>query len=423
MFCDSSGDDRYPVSPPGVYKVAGGNFSGRTDSLRQYTGLPLLTSPPPNTRQSFPGSVYIGAELYNALSGLSESTGEELALHDPRYEQNRRWEYLGGADLFAAIMATHPFLLSGGQQALLAIASSLLAVRERFAIDTALEQLDARTSSHLLAALQYCTQDDLSIAVADNRLEAANGWHDGVLVSAQALPAHMPDLRLSEALICAEPLLGLPQSEPVDVALSNVTFAYKRSDFALRDISIELRGGQTYALIGDNGAGKSTLAKLLAGVLRPNSGSIYVDGSSRVLWKSPGTVFAYHFQNPDVQLFADTVEKEIALSRRLRHLTSVVELVQQAFGLSHLLKRHPLDLPFVLRKRVAMGATIAQHAPWIILDEPTLGQDDHSVNAIVQVIHNLNRIGRGVLVISHCSAFLGAIGAQPLRIAEGQLTT
>jgi energy-coupling factor transport system ATP-binding protein len=135
---------------------------------------------------------------------------------------------------------------------------------------------------------------------------------------------------------------------------------------------MKFKAGGHYLLSGPNGVGKSTLSKILCGLLRPTSGEIRVNTKPVQPWREPGRFVSYAFQDPDLQLFANRVSKQLASAKR-------PEAVARWFGLDQHLSEHPLDLPFVLRKRLAIGAALGREKGLSILDEPTLGQDSRSV--------------------------------------------
>jgi energy-coupling factor transport system ATP-binding protein len=226
--------------------------------------------------------------------------------------------------------------------------------------------------------------------------------------------------------IAADCSLSLPHCNPCRMTLEGIRYRYSRQqEDVLKRVSVELEPSKVYLLEGPNGAGKSTLAKLLSGVLLPVSGAVLVNGRRVNPWNTPGSIVAYHFQNPDVQLFSTTVEEEIrtGLSRHLSDTEqrSQVGLVSRMFGVQNLLTEHPLDLPFVLRKRVALAATTAMGRPWLILDEPTLGQDDVSSEALVQGFLHLVKQGTGIIVISHSESFKKRIAGIRLSLEHGTL--
>jgi energy-coupling factor transport system ATP-binding protein len=188
----------------------------------------------------------------------------------------------------------------------------------------------------------------------------------------------------------------------------------------LTDVSLHLIPGRVYTLQGPNGSGKSTLAKILSGVLRPIAGQILLNNVAANLWKTPGRVAGYHLQNPDVGLFEASVSAELGFKAGSISASAVIA-VRDAFGLKSFAASNPLALPFPVRKRVSLAATIARRPPWIILDEPTLGADAATIVALARIIQSLSMKQHGVIVISHSRKLLEMLRGNELKIENGQV--
>jgi energy-coupling factor transport system ATP-binding protein len=383
--------------------IKGENFSGRTKLLRtEAAEIP-----------GAPAGVYIGPEIYNYLSALCGDVESELRLHAVDDERLRHVRpLLEGLEL-PPLFQRNPFTLSGGQQAAVALASAAAMRRPKACVDSCLEQLDHQ---HRTNFLRWAANDDATWLIADNRFEefeAEMPWTDRREMVAETRPSGEPHLRPLDVSACC----AWPELPPAALELDDLGFEYRRGETVLQSISIELQPG-LYVLNGVNGSGKTTLAKLLCGVLRPTSGRIRSGGKDCQFWQSPGHAVAYHFQNPDLQLFAQAVRAEVSLGGK-RLAAADVQALMAAFGLQEVLGRHPLDLPFVGRKRVALAATLAMSTPWLILDEPTLGQDAATMGAIAALIDGLVSAGRGVIVISHSVAFRRRLNATSITLRDG----
>ena len=133
-------------------------------------------------------------------------------------------------------------------------------------------------------------------------------------------------------------------------------------------------------------------------------------------WKTPGKTVGYHLQNPDVGLFESTVALELGRSPATPHII-------QAFGLAPVAHANPLSLPFPVRKRVSLAATIAAGQPWLFLDEPTLGADSAAITALAQIVNHLAATGRGIIVVSHSRKFRQQIAGTEWKIERGSVAT
>lgn len=387
--------------------VHGENFSGRTNLLRNEAR---------GTRDA-PG-VYVGPEIYNYVSALCANVEAELALHRAcaRGGSYESTPSLVDVLYLEPLLQRNPFALSGGQQAAVALAAASVMGKNVVAVDSCLEQLDL---VHRHAFLRWAQLQHPRWFIADNRIdEVVDGvvWSERVTLSRQPTDGAALPLRP----------LAPPKDSPAPGRLStplelvDVHFAYHPRHPVLRGVSIQLPPG-LYVLEGANGAGKSTLARLLCGVLRPANGCIRVNGRDARTWRSPGQLAGYHFQNPDLQLFSATVKAELTGSRRFESDQQLRDFAY-CFGLHRALDCHPLDLPFVGRKRVALAATMAMPAPWLILDEPTLGQDSSSMAVITNLIDSFVAAGRGVIIISHSTLFKKRLGGSTIRLEDGRVT-
>jgi energy-coupling factor transport system ATP-binding protein len=209
----------------------------------------------------------------------------------------------------------------------------------------------------------------------------------------------------------------LPTVSAPTIELRSISAGYEKKSPVLKDVSITLTPARVYTLTGRNGSGKSTLAKILSGVLRPFTGQILVNGSPTNLAKSPGKIAGYHLQNPDVGLFESTVAAEL----NLKNPDGPEAAIRDAFGLQPFQNSNPLSLPFPVRKRVSLAATIARLPPWIILDEPTLGADGATIGSLARIIRALAAKQHGMIIISHSKKLLEMLEGDELHIENSTI--
>ena len=126
-------------------------------------------------------------------------------------------------------------------------------------------------------------------------------------------------------------------------------------------------------------------------------------------YRHPGRYVAYSFQDPNLQPFSTRVDGIPGSSTRN---------LLDSFGLADKADKHPLDLPWVLRKRLSIATTLGRATPVVILDEPTLGQDDTFCNHLSRVLHEQSQSGRIVIVISHSPHFAELLGNNVVEITR-----
>ncbi|MGW2864425.1 energy-coupling factor ABC transporter ATP-binding protein [Streptomyces sp. NPDC001205] len=210
--------------------------------------------------------------------------------------------------------------------------------------------------------------------------------------------------------------------------IQSLVFRYPNGTTALDGVSLSIAAGERVAVIGPNGAGKSTLARHLIGIERPTSGSIEIDGRSTEglsiaeLAASVGFVF----QNPDDQLHASTVAKEVAFGPRNlgfppARRSQLVEAALRRTGLAELAGAHPHHLSFGERKQIALASVLAMDTPIVVLDEPTTGQDHRSIQLLENVVGDLSARGRTVVAITHDMEFCAEHFDRVIVLAGGRV--
>ena len=182
--------------------------------------------------------------------------------------------------------------------------------------------------------------------------------------------------------------------------VKNLNFSYDSQEGTqtIKNISFYVSKGEYVALIGHNGSGKSTLAKLLAYLLEPQSGEIFIgdikvcEKNIRKIRQSIGVVF----QNPDNQFIGSTVEGDIAfgLENRAINRDKMIELVHKyskLVGMDKFLNKSPEELSGGQKQRVAIAGILALGLKIIIFDEATSMLDPEGVEDIMHLVHEMKK--------------------------------
>lgn len=195
------------------------------------------------------------------------------------------------------------------------------------------------------------------------------------------------------------------EDRPLAIQSERLFFAYEKSALALEDASFQVREGEFMALLASNGSGKSTLIKVLAGLLKPDSGRVLIRGhdlndiAPRDLYQILGLVL----QDPNDQLFAPTVEEDVAFGPRnmKRPEQEVQALVTEALdrvSAGPLRQRAIHHLSFGERKKVSLAGVLAMRPSILLLDEPTAGLDPAGEASMLHLLNHLNR-KEGITVV------------------------
>ena len=212
------------------------------------------------------------------------------------------------------------------------------------------------------------------------------------------------------------------------IEVENVHFKYPSGVEALRGVTLTIKDGEFVAIMGQNGAGKTTLVKHFNGLLKPSTGKVRVDNTetTKASVASLSKTVGFVFQNPDNQLFSETVEEEIAFA--LKNFGFAEETIEKqiTWALNLLsLTQYRKTSPFMLsggeRKRVALASVLAWDPQMLILDEPTIGQDHEQKEKLRQFIVQLQTQGKTVVIVTHDVEFVAECNPRVILMKEGKI--
>ena len=220
----------------------------------------------------------------------------------------------------------------------------------------------------------------------------------------------------------------------MSIIVNNLTFTYmKNGPFekkAIDDISFEIQSGEFVGIIGHTGSGKSTLIQHFNGLLKPESGSVIIDGIDvsqkdlKQLRNNVGLVFQY----PEHQLFEETVYKDIAFGPTKQGLSDkeIKERVHQALkgvGLSEdILTKSPFELSGGQKRRVAIAGVLSMKPSILVLDEPTAGLDPAGKDEIfsyINEIHTKNKMT--TILVSHSMEDIAKLVDRVIVLNKGKI--
>jgi energy-coupling factor transport system ATP-binding protein len=212
------------------------------------------------------------------------------------------------------------------------------------------------------------------------------------------------------------------------IEVEEVNFTYPNGVEALKNVSLVIKNGEFIAIMGQNGAGKTTLVKHFNGLLKPSKGTIRVDGveTTKTSVAALARTVGFVFQNPDHQLFSETVEEEIAFA--LKNFGFEEEAIQKRvtwalnlLGLTQYRKTSPFMLSGGERKRVALASVLAWDPQILILDEPTIGQDYQQKEKLRQFIVQMQTQRKTVVIVTHDVEFVAECNPRVVLMKEGKI--
>jgi cobalt/nickel transport system ATP-binding protein len=204
---------------------------------------------------------------------------------------------------------------------------------------------------------------------------------------------------------------------------------YAADEPVLKGISLSITAGERVALLGSNGAGKSTLLLLLAGLLPVRNGVLRLDGDAvkgrdgmRRLRRACGLLL----QDPDDQIFASTVEQDVAFGLVQRDVPEQTAFAAAGealsrLGIGNLAGRQVRSLSLGQRKRLVLAGLVVLKPALLLLDEPTAGLDHSAIEALAGVLDDLQRDGTTVLLATHDTDFAARWASRAIVLDDGRL--
>ena len=220
------------------------------------------------------------------------------------------------------------------------------------------------------------------------------------------------------------------------LSVKDLTYVYSQGTpfehTAVEKLNFDIERGDFVGIIGHTGSGKSTLVQMLNGLLKPASGSVYLDGIN--IWDKPKEIRKIRFkvglvfQYPEYQLFEETVERDIAfgptnmglsekeIGERVRQSAKFVDLNTELLGKS------PFDLSGGEKRRAAIAGVIAMDPDILILDEPCAGLDPLGRDILLSQIYSYHKErGNTVLLVSHSMEDVAAVCDKALVMNRSRL--
>jgi energy-coupling factor transport system ATP-binding protein len=213
---------------------------------------------------------------------------------------------------------------------------------------------------------------------------------------------------------------------PAFIGIENLSYSYAGGPRVLDSIDLKVGAGEFLAIVGQNGSGKTTLAKHIVGLLQPATGRVTIDGTDRAQMRPAETAreVAYVFQNPDHQIFAATVEDEVAFGPRnfalpVDEIKRRCDEALEAVGLQNERQSDPFLLSKGERQRLAVASVLVLRPRMLILDEPTTGLDHREQLRMMALVRDLNRAGIAIVIITHTPWLVAEYARRVVLLRKG----
>ena len=305
-----------------------------------------------------------------------------------------------------------PIELSGGEQARAAFALALGRGAPLVIADEPTAELDRDSAGALLAAIRRHTDAGVGFVVAT---------HDPDVIAAADRVIRLDRGRVVTSDIVEHDRRARPPAGggPVVVAAEAVAKSYRRGAetiHALREVSLELHGGELVALLGRSGSGKSTLLTVLAGWLEPDAGSVRYELDRGLPWSELAFLPQRFGLLPEL-----SVRENIGLPARLAGIeTRSTERLLDELGLAELADRSPLETSIGQQQRTALARALVLEPAVLLADEPTSHQDAGWRDAVWLALERAAHAGTSCLIATHEEAVVD-YATRTVRISDGVL--
>jgi len=414
------------------------------------------------------------AQLFSTNVELEMAFGLENQCLPPQEIERRIHRYLSFLGL-EKFRRREPASLSGGQKQRLVISSVLAMEPEILVMDEPATDLDSQGREEVQSVANRLREEGHTLLIVDHEPETAENADQVWLMRGGQIVAEGPPgkilvdgstlkscgvklppmvelfssmgwpgkpLRVKEAIALIQKhnlakrrdlrLLESPQSGsggPFILQAEGLGYIYPRHQFeALRGVDLGIREGEFIALLGQNGSGKTTLAKHFNGLLKPTSGQMLLRGRPTAEYR-PGEMarlVGYVFQNPDHQIFSNTVYEEVGFGLKVlgegsKMIEKRVSQALQVVGLEGYEEKVPFALSKGERQRVAVASVLAIQPQVLVLDEPTTGLDDGHQRAMMEMLRNLNKRSHTVIIITHSMEMAEEYAGRTVILKDGSI--
>ncbi len=214
------------------------------------------------------------------------------------------------------------------------------------------------------------------------------------------------------------------------ISLNGVSASYPDKTKALHNITLTIKPGVKIAVLGVSGSGKSTLFHLLTGLMKPENGILKWGETVLVHKKKPlqewRKKIGFVMQNPDMQLFAPTVEEDVIYGPLQQGMAfteakQAAEAAMEACGIFHLRHKPPHFLSMGEKKRAAIAGVAAMNPDVLILDEPEAGLDPANTNKLIALMNDFHKRGKTIISSTHHVDFAYEWAEEYIVLEKGHL--
>lgn len=188
------------------------------------------------------------------------------------------------------------------------------------------------------------------------------------------------------------------------IEIKNLSYMYNKNDIILKNINLKIDDGEIVSIIGKNGCGKSTLLKLIAGLMKPSTGNIFIDGIDIFRRKDFRKEMGIVFQNPDAQILFPKVFDDIEFALKNLKIENEKERIKIALKKVNLIgkeQKNTYNLSLGQKQRLNIASVLAINPNYILLDEPTTMVDSKEKGNIYKIMEDLKRDNKTIIFVTN----------------------
>ncbi|MDR2964380.1 MAG: energy-coupling factor ABC transporter ATP-binding protein [Treponema sp.] len=372
------------------------------------------------------------AQLFTSFVRTEAAFGPENLLIPPEEIKERVAEALFSVGL-AGFDNRQVTTLSGGEKQRLAIASFLTMKSKILVLDEPLCRLDTDGAKQVMSVLKSLRQHGITIIMTSHDSKIMQEFADRVCIikNGSIIICDTPKKIFKKSALLEENGIHPPVNTDIysvftkkidtdktqneltpAIQIKDFSFSYNKNVFSFNISNLIVEAGDFTAIIGPNGCGKTTLLKNIMGLLRPmqkkqDNGNIYIRGKNtkKMTVSDISKEAGFVMQNPDNQLFTDSVYKEVAFALKNMGLKKkeIDIRVEDALNITGLRDRDafPYTLNRADRTKLVIACVLAMGCKIILFDEVDVGQDYRGSIKIMDIARELNSKGYTIVFVTH----------------------
>ncbi len=357
-----------------------------------------------------PKTQYFNSNTTDELSFPCENIGLKPKEIEDRINQIARTYHI------EKFLDKNLFYLSGGEKQKIAFAAACMLYPKILVLDEPTSNLDDAAIQELHDMIAKMKEQGITIIIAEHRIawitdlvdryyyfdhgKVIHNFYKNEFLSfndEEILKLGLRSKDLSKYTSLLQKKYQNKTTNKPFMELVDVEIGYRKKQVIKKLPTISLGKAEIIGLMGHNGIGKSTLAKTLSGLMKEVKGKILINGKETTLKDRIKHSFLV-MQDVNYELFSDSVKEEIQLG--VDNLERYEEIVE-TLGLKEMEDRHPMSLSGGQKQRVVVAASMLSNKELIILDEPTSGLDRTNMDKVGEMLQDLKKQGKTILVITH----------------------